>query len=73
MASEYWPGTTYEAGTEAFNALLGTPNGFGIPYMLAQHQKQLGHKTVDKITIFYKGEHRRLMILFSIQNVDVAR
>lgn len=74
MVSENWPGTTHEAGSEAFNVLLATPNGCGIPYLLAQHQKQLGHKTVGRITVFHvphKGR-AKLKILFSIKNVDVA-
>ncbi|KAJ5895017.1 hypothetical protein N7495_006708 [Penicillium taxi] len=39
-------------GTDNFNALLGSPNGRGLGYMLSQHQSKLGKgKTVTKITV----------------------
>lgn len=47
-----WPGIEYKADTAEGQALLGTPNGSGVAYMLIQHRQALGHKKVDKITIF---------------------
>ncbi|KAH6881580.1 hypothetical protein BKA58DRAFT_433361 [Alternaria rosae] len=32
-------------------ALLGTPNGAGVAWLLIQHKRQLGHKTVNKVTL----------------------
>jgi len=32
-------------------ALLGTPNGVGVAWLLIQHKPQLGHKTVEKVTV----------------------
>jgi len=32
-------------------ALLGTPNGVGVAWLLIQHKRQLGHKTVEKVTV----------------------
>ncbi|KAI4645807.1 hypothetical protein J4E93_005385 [Alternaria ventricosa] len=32
-------------------AFLGTPNGAGVAWLLIQHKKQLGHKTVYKVTV----------------------
>jgi hypothetical protein len=65
-----WPGKTYNAGSVEFNALLGSPNGSGVAYLLAQHKKQLGHKTVDKVTVFKKMYE--IMLLFDITDVEVA-
>ena len=62
-----WPGTTYNAGSVEFNALLGSPNGSGVAYLLIQHRKGLGHKTVDKVTIF--KEKWDIMLLFHITDV----
>ena len=36
---------------EGFNALLYTPNVRGIVWLLAQHQEQLGKKTIWSITV----------------------
>lgn len=32
-------------------ALLGTPNGAGVAWLLVQHKRQLGHRTVDEVTL----------------------
>jgi hypothetical protein len=63
-----WPGTTYNTGSVEFNALLGSPNGSGVAYLLAQHKTQLGHKTIDKITVFKKTYE--IMLLFDITDVE---
>jgi hypothetical protein len=65
-----WPGTTYRAGTDGFLALLGTPNGSSTGYLLINHKAELGHKTVEKITVFRHGPHE-IMVFFHI--VDVVK
>lgn len=62
-----WPGTTYDAGSTEGQALIGTPNGSGIAYLLIQHKAGLGHKTIDAITVFDWDED--LMMLFHIKDV----
>ncbi|KAK3626873.1 hypothetical protein LTR56_012725 [Elasticomyces elasticus] len=50
-----WPGKIYDmyAGDaqqrQIARALLGSPNGYGVAYFLAQHQKELGRKSVSKV------------------------
>lgn len=44
---------TFEPGTEAHRAILGSPNwAMGSVYLLMEHKKQLGHKTIGRITVF---------------------
>jgi hypothetical protein len=62
-----WPGITYPAASDEGRTLLGTPNGSSVAYLLIQHKAALGHKTVDKITVFREG--RDLMLLFHIADV----
>ncbi|CAN9084245.1 unnamed protein product [Alternaria alternata] len=64
-----WPGTTYYPGSNEFNALLGSPNGQGVAHMLIQHRKQLGHKTVEKVIVFFIA-CRGKMLLFHLQDVE---
>jgi hypothetical protein len=47
-----WPGVTFSMDTKEGVAILGTPNGWGVAYLLVQHKKQLGNKVVDKVTVF---------------------
>lgn len=48
----YWPGSTYTMDTEEGQALLGTPNGAGVGFMLSRHKAQLGIKTVSSVSVF---------------------
>ena len=41
----------FEPGTEAHRAILGSPNGVGSVYLLMEHKKQLGRKTIGRIII----------------------
>ena len=47
-----WPGLTYFEGSEGFRALLGTPHGKSVAYMLAQHPIGLAGKNIKRITMF---------------------
>jgi hypothetical protein len=47
-----WPGITLEADSEESKALLGTPDGHGVAWLLIQHKRQLGHMAVGKITLY---------------------
>jgi hypothetical protein len=48
-----WPGVSFDTDTRAATALLGTPNGIGVGWLLAQHKRELGHKVVDKVVVFF--------------------
>lgn len=60
--------------TEAFFALLGTPFGAGAVYLLMQHKKQLGHKTISRVTLFGKSPNQWSQygpdIVFEIRDVS---
>ncbi|KAF2243987.1 hypothetical protein BU26DRAFT_569871 [Trematosphaeria pertusa] len=47
-----WPGVTFSMHTDEGKALLGSPNGAGVAFMLIQHQQQLGRKTIARVTVF---------------------
>ncbi|KAH7400637.1 hypothetical protein DE146DRAFT_781153 [Phaeosphaeria sp. MPI-PUGE-AT-0046c] len=64
-----WPGITFKTDTAEGEALLGTPNGSGVAYMLIEHGEALGHKQVERIFVF--DHDGLLMLLFHI--VDVER
>jgi hypothetical protein len=50
-----WPGLTTDMDSKEGMALLGTPNGSGVAWLLIQHKAecQLGHKTVKRITLLW--------------------
>lgn len=49
---EEWPGVIFDVDSEEGRAILGTPSGSGIVWLLAQHKQQLGEKRITKITLF---------------------
>jgi hypothetical protein len=69
-----WPGVTFDIDTAEAQALLGTPNGSGTAFLLIQHKRQLGHKMVEKVTMFYEKNltdlYRWPSLLFYLNNVS---
>jgi hypothetical protein len=63
---EYWvsdvEGLTWDIETEAAKALLGTPNGSGVAWLLVQHKTQLGWKVVESVTLFWEQVDRTNML-----------
>lgn len=65
-----WPGEDFAADSDGFAALLACPNGVGVAYLLLQHQKQLGQKTITSVKVWYDmGLH----ILFLIGDKEGKR
>lgn len=49
--------------TDAGKALLGSPNGRGVGYLLAQHKSTFGAATtVNKVTFFCTGDPRFFLV-----------
>jgi hypothetical protein len=47
-----WPGVEFDMETDEGKALLSSPNGAGVAYLLFTHKRHLGRKTINKVTIF---------------------
>ncbi|KAJ8112784.1 hypothetical protein OPT61_g4923 [Boeremia exigua] len=69
---EKWPGTTFPMRYDAAQALLGSPNGLGVGYFLAQHKHRLGNKAVDKVTVFRPDRGMMPYLLFWIEDAPAA-
>tara|TARA_R110002003_G_scaffold175_10_gene14257 strand:+ start:8401 stop:8823 length:423 start_codon:yes stop_codon:yes gene_type:complete len=50
---DVWPGVTFDIASEAGKAILGTPNGAGVVWMLIQRKKELGKRRIEQVTMFY--------------------
>lgn len=50
---ELWPDITFDIQSEEGKAILGTPHGSGVAWMLIQHSKALRERITKKVTIFY--------------------
>jgi hypothetical protein len=52
LSSIPWPGLTIPMSDPRGPAILGTPNGAGIAFLLATHKAQLGEKTVESVQLW---------------------
>ena len=58
-----WPGKKFTLPDVEALALLGTPNGSGVEWMLLQHQAAFGNKKVQNVTVFDNMRWGRSMLL----------
>ena len=47
-----WPGVEVSMRDPAGLAMLGTPNGLGIAWLLATHKDQLGTRTIESVRVW---------------------
>jgi hypothetical protein len=71
-----WPGVVFDMKKDKARALLGTPNGSGVAWLSIQRKRELGHKIVKRVTVFFTehcGENGRWVelpnLLFHIGGV----
>ena len=48
-----WPGVVLDMKKEKAQALLGTPNGSGVDWLLVERKRELGSKIIDKVFMFF--------------------
>lgn len=67
-----WPGWTFESDTESARALLGTPNGAGVAWLLGQHEALFGRKAVARVTLWcdLKALPERPSLLFHVRDQE---
>ena len=66
--------TVFDAGTTAFLALMGTPNGVGGVHLLMEHKRALGYKTITRAIVFRKGPRAFPSgsdVVFQVQDMPV--
>jgi hypothetical protein len=52
-----WPGVSVPMTNEAGLAMLGTPNGRGVAWLLATHKEQFGKKTIESVTVWSDSDN----------------
>jgi len=52
-----WPGHEFKLGSNVFVALLGTPHGRAVVYLLTQHASGLPGKDIESIRMFTTDEN----------------
>ncbi|KAF2013589.1 hypothetical protein BU24DRAFT_464355 [Aaosphaeria arxii CBS 175.79] len=68
-----WPGVTFDMSTREGRAILGSPNGAGVAFLLSQHKEQLGNKTITKVVVFQDegdAKSRPPSLLFYVDDTE---
>jgi hypothetical protein len=60
-----WPGIILARGSDRFRALLGTPHGKGVVWLLINHPNLFPNKDIEKITMF-TDEYGSYELLFTL-------
>ncbi|KAI4255934.1 MAG: hypothetical protein LQ352_002319 [Teloschistes flavicans] len=64
--SAVWPGLEFKSGTQQFQALMGTPHGKGIAYLILQHRNEMPTKNIESITVFTTSYDLEYNLLFTL-------
>jgi hypothetical protein len=67
--AKVWPGLQISMTERDAWAILGSPNGHGVAWLLLQHKDQLGLKSVRAVTI-YQCEGQWFCLCFWIEDLD---
>ncbi|ORX94814.1 hypothetical protein BCR34DRAFT_205657 [Clohesyomyces aquaticus] len=65
-----FPGEQFDATSDEGKALIGSPNGVGVGYLLLQHKPQLGNLKISKIDVFstiHDGYAWEAVLIFHIE------
>ncbi|KAI9656040.1 MAG: hypothetical protein M1821_005101 [Bathelium mastoideum] len=68
-----WPGISFFPGQDEYQAVVGSPNGFGVAWFLISHKYWTLFKTISEVVVFTVEDSDRddsLFILFKITSVN---
>ena len=70
-----WPGRNFGMDTDEGKAILATPNGVGVAWLLFQHKEQFGRKTIKSVDVFLDNEpppkeYKGPCLRFNLEDVD---
>lgn len=65
--------TVFGPGDEAFRTLLGTPNGWGGVFLLMEHKRVLGFKTISRVALIRDGSQNDPFLIFGVVDMPAPR
>ena len=65
-----WPGKTFSKGSDQFAALMVTPSGQGIAWLLLTHRDQFGWKSVESVNFWSDKDHNAESNYYTFQLED---
>ena len=65
-----WPGKTFSKGSDQFAALMATPSGRGVAWLLLTHRVQFGWKSVKSVNLWSDKDHNAESNYYTFQLED---
>jgi hypothetical protein len=65
-----WPGKSFSNGSDQFAALMATPSGRGVAWLLLTHRDQFGWKSVKSVNLWSDKDHNAESNYFTFQLED---
>jgi hypothetical protein len=65
-----WPGKVFEMASSEGRAILGSPNGRGVAFLLATHKELLGQRIIERVLVWRVYSQKWGYVLFAIFILD---
>ena len=65
-----WPGQSFSKGSDQFAALMATPSGRGVVWLLLTHREQFGWKSVKSVNLWSDKDHDADLNYYTFQLED---
>ena len=65
-----WPGKTFSKGSDQFAALMATPSGQGVAWLLLTHRDQFGWKSAKSVNLWSDKDHNAGSNYYTFQLED---
>lgn len=65
-----WPGKSFSNGSDQFAALMATPSGRGVAWLLLTHRDEFGWKSVKSVNLWSDKDHNADSNYFTFQLED---
>ena len=61
-----WPGVRFVKGSRQYQAIMGTPHGTSVAWLLIDHPDELPGREIESVTMFTTESEERYHLLFTL-------
>ena len=66
-----WPGLEFDAYSIYAQAMIGSPNGYGVAWLLINQAYLVGSRIIDKVHLFLADDETTICFAFHIEDADL--
>lgn len=61
-----WPGIRFVRGSRQYQAIMGTPHGTSVAWLLVDHPRELAGREIESVVMFTTESEERYHLLFTL-------